>query len=50
MTMDHVDHQQDVHQAVGSVSVVGGVFSRSDQQLHLETSSKEDEEVRKRYT
>ena len=49
VTMDDVDHQQDVHQAVRSVSVVGEV-SWSDQQLHLETSSKEDEEVRKRFT
>ena len=48
VTMDDVDHQQDVHKAVRSVSVVGEVLLRSDQQLHLETSSEEDDEERKR--
>ena len=48
--MDDVDHQQDVHKAVRSVSVVEEVLWRNDQQLHLETSSEEDDEVRKRCT
>ena len=48
--MDDVDHLEGVHQAVRSVSVVGEVLLRSDQQLHLEASSEKDEEVKRRCT
>ena len=47
--MDDVDHLEGVQEAVRSVSVVGEVLWRSDQQLHLEASSKKDEEVKRRY-
>ena len=50
VTMDDVDHLESVHQAVRSVSVVGEVLWRSDQQLHLGASSKKDEEVKRRCT
>ena len=46
--MDDVDHLEGVHEAVRSVSVVGEVLWRSDHQLHLEASSKKDEEVKRR--
>ena len=46
--MDDGDHLEGLHEAVGSVSVVGEVLWRSDQQLHLEASSKKDEEVKRR--
>ena len=46
--MDDVDYLESVHQAVRSVSVVGEVLWRSDQQLHLGASSGEDEEVQQR--
>ena len=48
VTMDDVDHLEVVHEAVRSVSVVGEVLWRSDRQLHLEASSKKDEEVERR--
>ena len=50
VTMDNVDHLESVHQAVRSVRVVGEVLSRSNQQLHLEASSKKDEEGKRRGT
>ena len=46
--MDDVDHLEKVHHAVRSVSVVGEVLWNSDQQLHIEASSEEDEEVQQR--
>ena len=48
--MDDVDHLEVVREAVKSVNVVGEVFWKSDQQLHLEASSKKNEEVKKRCT
>ena len=45
MTMDDVHHLEGVREAVRSVSEV---LWRSDQQPHLETSSKKDEEVKMR--
>ena len=45
MAMDDVDHLVGVHEAVRSVSEV---LWRSDQQLHLRTSSKKDEGVKMR--
>ena len=50
VTMDDVDHLEVVHEAVESVIVVGEVLWRSDQQLHLEASSKKNEELKKRCT
>ena len=44
----NVDHLESVYQALRSVSVVGEVLWRSDQQLHLGASSGEDEEVQER--
>ena len=46
--MDDVVHLEGVHEAVRSVSVVGEVLWRIDQQLHLEASLKKDEEVKRR--
>ena len=46
--MDDSDHREGVHEAARSVSVVGEVLWRSDQQLPLEASSKKDEELKRR--
>ena len=45
--MYDVDHQKYLHRAVKSVSVVGEVW-RSDQRMHLHTSSRKDEGMKER--
>ena len=48
VTMDDLEHLEEVHEGVRSVSVVGEVHWRSDHQPHLGASSNKDEQVKRR--